>query len=96
MSTDPPKPRGFAAMDPDKRRRAQSRGGKTTQASGRAHNWDAHEAAVAGRKGGKRTAARAGHMKKIGSLGGTMKATRAKIHKAFAEARKIKRLLTGK
>jgi uncharacterized protein len=53
------KPRGFAAMDPEKQRRIASLGGKTAHKEGRAHKWDSVEAAAAGRKGGAVKAARA-------------------------------------
>jgi len=45
-------PRGFAAMDPDKRRLLSSLGGIAAHKSGRAHEFDSTEAREAGRKGG--------------------------------------------
>ena len=45
--------RGFAAMDPEKRRAIASRGGKAAQAAGTAHRFTREEAAVAGQKGGR-------------------------------------------
>lgn len=44
--------RGFASMDPEKRRRIASQGGKAAHKSGAAHEWTADEAREAGRKGG--------------------------------------------
>ena len=46
-----PKPRGFAAMDPDKQREIASMGGKAA-ARGNGHKWTREEAVAAGRKGG--------------------------------------------
>jgi hypothetical protein len=53
-----PKPVGFAAVPPEKRREIGSRGGKAAQARGTAHRFDSAEAAAAGRKGGKATQSR--------------------------------------
>lgn len=36
--------RGFAAMDPEKKREIQSKGGRAAQAKGTAHRWTAEEA----------------------------------------------------
>jgi hypothetical protein len=49
--------RGFAAMDPERRRRISSDGGKAAHLKGTAHEFDHDEARAAGRKGGKATAA---------------------------------------
>ena len=53
MSTPPKPPRGFAAMDPTKRRAIASLGGKAAHAFGAGHQWDSVAASEAGRKGGK-------------------------------------------
>jgi len=45
--------RGFAAMDPEKRRQIASMGGKAAQKRGTGHRFDHEEAVTAGRKGGK-------------------------------------------
>lgn len=50
------KKRGFAAMAPEKRRVAASRGGKNCHANGNGHQWSHEEAVLAGRKGGAKTA----------------------------------------
>lgn len=47
-----PKPRGFAAMDPETRRAICSKGGRAAHATGKAHRFTTEEAKVAGRKGG--------------------------------------------
>lgn len=47
--------RGFASMDPVRRRKIQSQGGKAAFASGKGHRWTSEEARLAGQKGGKRT-----------------------------------------
>lgn len=46
------KPRGFAAMSPEKVREIASKGGKTAHALGVAHRWTREEASINGRKGG--------------------------------------------
>lgn len=46
--------RGFAGMDPQKRRQIASKGGQAAHARGTAHEWDSEEAREAGRKGGQR------------------------------------------
>ena len=49
------KPRGIAAMSPEKRRAFAAKGGRAAQARGKAHRFTAgsNEARIAGRKGGK-------------------------------------------
>lgn len=44
--------RGFASMDPEKRRKIASKGGKAAHKKGVAHEWNTAEAREAGRKGG--------------------------------------------
>jgi general stress protein YciG len=46
------KPRGFAAMDPERRREISRKGGVTAHRKGTAHEWDSSAATEAGRKGG--------------------------------------------
>jgi general stress protein YciG len=45
--------RGFAAMDPEKRRAVASKGGIAAHAKGTAHRFTSAEASAAGRKGGR-------------------------------------------
>jgi general stress protein YciG len=45
--------RGFASMNPEKRRKLASMGGKAAHAKGTAHQWTHEEAVEAGRKGGR-------------------------------------------
>ena len=45
--------RGFGSMDPERVREIARTGGKAAHASGRAHQFTAEEARVAGSKGGK-------------------------------------------
>lgn len=45
--------KGFASMDPEKRREIARRGGKAAHEKGTAHEWTSDEARVAGQKGGK-------------------------------------------
>jgi general stress protein YciG len=51
--------RGFAALDPEKRRELASKGGKAAHALGRAHEYTSEEAREAGKKGGAVTSAKA-------------------------------------
>lgn len=55
--------RGLAAMSPERRREIASKGGRTSQARGTAHQWTAEEASVAGKKGSARYALR--HAEKV-------------------------------
>ena len=52
------KPRGFAALSPERRREIASQGGRTAQARGTAHQWTAEEASAAGKKASERYARR--------------------------------------
>jgi general stress protein YciG len=58
MTTGTGRPRGLAAMSPERRREIASMGGKTSQARGTAHQWTAEEASFAGKKGSARYALR--------------------------------------
>ncbi len=49
--------RGFAAMDPDRRRQISSFGGKAAHLKGTAHEFTPEEARAAGLKGGRASAA---------------------------------------
>ena len=51
--------RGFAAMDPERRRRISSVGGKAAHAKGTGHEFTSEEAREAGRKGARARAGRA-------------------------------------
>ena len=44
--------RGFACMDPERRRQIASLGGKASHEKGTGHEWDRERAREAGRKGG--------------------------------------------
>jgi general stress protein YciG len=50
--TDEKKPRGFAAISPERRREISSKGGKSAHAKGTAHQFTTEEAKIAGAKGG--------------------------------------------
>ena len=62
--------RGFAALDPETRRRIASRGGKAAHNKGRAHEFSPDEARQAGKKGGERVSKNRDHMAEIGKKGG--------------------------
>jgi uncharacterized protein len=51
-TTENPKRRGFAAMDPERVREFARRGGLAAHRAGTAHEFTPEEARVAGRKGG--------------------------------------------
>ena len=46
------KPRGFAALTPERRREISQKGGVSAHVKGSAHEWDSGAAREAGRKGG--------------------------------------------
>ncbi len=70
-NSDRPKSnRGFASMDMSKQREIASKGGKAAHAQGRAHEFSADEARVAGRKGGEVVSRDRAHMAAIGRAGG--------------------------
>ncbi len=50
--------RGLAAMSPERRKEIASKGGRTSQARGTAHQWTPEEASEAGKKGSARYALR--------------------------------------
>lgn len=47
------KPRGFAAMSPEKQREIAGKGGRAAHDKGTAHEWNSDSARDAGRKGGQ-------------------------------------------
>ncbi len=64
------RPRGFAAMDPDRQREIASKGGRIAHLRGNAHEFTTEEAREAGRKGGQTVSKDRKHMARIGRLGG--------------------------
>lgn len=50
--------RGFASMNPERRREICSEGGKAVHAKGKAYEWTTETARIAGRKGGLITASK--------------------------------------
>lgn len=65
------KPRGFAAMTPERQREVASQGGKKAHELGRGHRWTPEQAKAAGSAGGKALIAKrgSGHMAEIGRKG---------------------------
>jgi general stress protein YciG len=53
VTEEKPKLRGFARIDPSKVKEIARKGGKASQASGKAHRFTTEEAKAAGQKGGK-------------------------------------------
>ena len=69
-ATKPLKPRGFAALPPDKQREIASLGGRAAHAQGTAHSFTPDEAREAGKKGGRLVSRDREHMATIGRKGG--------------------------
>ena len=82
-SERPKSNRGFASMDMGKQREIASKGGKAAHAQGRAHEFSADEARVAGRKGGEVVSRDRAHMAAIGRAGGQARGR----NRAMSEAR---------
>jgi general stress protein YciG len=78
--------RGFAAMDPERRRELASRGGRNAHARGTAHIWNERAAREAGRKGGRAVGADREYMSLIGREGGRMRRLAAEAARAEALA----------
>lgn len=57
--------RGFASMNPEKRKAIASKGGLAAHRMGAAHEWNSDEAREAGRKGGLASHARRRAMKQM-------------------------------
>ncbi len=62
--------RGFASMEAERQREIARKGGKAAHAQGRAHEFTADEARVAGRLGGEMVSRDREHMRAIGRAGG--------------------------
>lgn len=62
--------RGFASMDPEKKREIASKGGRAAHQKGTAHEFTPDEARQAGRKGGQTVSRDRSHMAEIGRKGG--------------------------
>jgi general stress protein YciG len=62
--------RGFASMDPARKREIASKGGRAAHQKGTAHEFTPDEARNAGRKGGLTVSRNKDHMAKIGRKGG--------------------------
>lgn len=62
--------RGFAGMDPQRRREIAREGGRAAHRSGNAHQFTSEEARAAGRKGGRAVSEDRHHMAEIGRRGG--------------------------
>lgn len=71
-----PRKRGFAGMDPEKHKKIAQRGGRAAHALGRAHEFTADEARLAGQKGGASVARDRAHMAEIGRRGGLKRGER--------------------
>lgn len=69
-----PRPRGFAAMNPDRHRHIAALGGRTAAQTGKGHRYTADTARQAGQKGGISVARNRQHMADIGRRGGERRA----------------------
>jgi general stress protein YciG len=63
-------------MDAEKQKEIARKGGRAAHEKGTAHEFTAHEARAAGRKGGERVSANREHMSRIGRIGGKRSANR--------------------
>lgn len=79
------RPRGFAAMSPEKQRQIASQGGTAAHKKGTAHQFNTQEARLAGRKGGESVSQDREHMSEIGRKGGKKRAQRSKSSDSTAE-----------
>lgn len=61
----PKKPRGFAAISPERLREISAMGGAAAHAAGTAHQFTTEEAQIAGRKGGQAKHVRRGPKPKV-------------------------------
>src|SRR5215213_3077528 len=80
------KNRGFASMDAEKQKEIARKGGRAAHEKGTAHEFTAHEARAAGRKGGERVSANREHMSRIGRIGGKSSATRRQVDRPSDES----------
>jgi general stress protein YciG len=62
--------RGFASMDPQRKKEIASKGGRAAHEKGTAHEFSPEEARQAGRKGGEVVSRNRDHMASIGRKGG--------------------------
>ena len=69
--------RGFASMDTGKQREIARKGGKAAHQQGRAHEFTADEARLAGRKGGETVSQDRAHMAAGGQARGRNRAAQA-------------------
>ncbi|MCC6626120.1 MAG: general stress protein [Chloroflexi bacterium] len=74
------KRRGFASMSDERQREIASKGGRAAHAQGRAHQFSADEARVAGKKGGRAVREKYGpeFYANIGRIGGGRRGQRAR------------------
>lgn len=68
-ASNEPKPRGFAAMTPERHKEIASTGGKAAHRLGVAHKFTKEQASAAGKKGGRKIASIPGHMAALGRKG---------------------------
>lgn len=68
------KPRGFAALSPERRAEISRLGGQRAHAVGKAHKFTPDEARFAGRRGGETVSKDREHMRTIGKLGAAVSA----------------------
>lgn len=74
--------KGFASMDPERRREVARRGGQTTHRLGKAHQFTPEQARAAGKKGGRSVSRDRAHMAEIGLKGAiSSRKQRAKARK---------------
>ncbi len=65
-----PKPRGLAALTPERRKEIAAMGGRSVHAKGTGHRFTSKSASKAGKKGGTVVSKNRKHMARIGAKGG--------------------------
>jgi len=73
---DHAKPRGFAALSPERRAEISRLGGQKSQSIGVAHRFNSETGSKAGQRGGAVTSANAEHMAAIGRRGAESRAAK--------------------
>lgn len=82
--------RGFASMDPARRREIARKGGRAAHEQGAAHEWSSDEAREAGRKGGVTVSRDRAHMAAIGREGGESRSAAVRqTRRASASEREV-------
>ncbi len=94
MTDDKPK-RGFAALDPEKRKQLAAKGGRALHDQGKAHALTEEEARRGGKSGGRAVAQDVEHMREIGRRGGLATQRRQSHATSRTTLRPVPRMASG-